>query len=131
MKAGNTPSPRSPNATKSLPSDRRRELRGHQPAAQAVQTKPLPPKETIQVKAIRPERDHLEIHFPRVTGYRVELPEDRLEAVFDEDSTLVLTPELVGATETQASDNIGETFSTSSSRSKVTGAKLPGKRRPP
>ena len=76
--------------------------------AQAVQTKPQPPKETIQVKAMRPERDHLEIRFPRITGYRVELPEDRLEASFNEDSTLVLTPELVGATETQASGIIGE-----------------------
>jgi len=76
--------------------------------AQAVTTKPQPPKETIQVKAMRPERDALEIRFPRVTGYRVELPDERLEATFDEDSTLTLTPELVGATETQASGIIGE-----------------------
>jgi type III restriction enzyme len=33
------------------------------------------PRETIQVKAMRPERDALEIRFPRVEGYRVELPE--------------------------------------------------------
>jgi type III restriction enzyme len=33
------------------------------------------PRETIQVKAVRPDRDHLEIRFPRVKGYRVELPE--------------------------------------------------------
>jgi len=33
-----------------------------------------PPRETIQVKAIRPDRDSLEIRFPRVAGYRVELP---------------------------------------------------------
>ena len=32
----------------------------------------------VQVKAIRPERDALEIRFPRVEGYRVELPEERL-----------------------------------------------------
>jgi len=76
--------------------------------AQAVQSKPQPPKETIQVKAMRPERDHLEIRFPRVTGYRVELPDERLEADFNDDSTLILTPELVGATETQAAGIIGE-----------------------
>ena len=76
--------------------------------AQAVATKPQKPKETIQVKAMRPERDALEIRFPRVTGYRVELPDERLEAEFNDDSTLVLTPELVGATETQASGIIGE-----------------------
>jgi len=50
---------------------------------------------------MRPERDALEIKFPRVQGYRVELPEERLDAVFHEDSVLTLTPELVGATETQ------------------------------
>jgi type III restriction enzyme len=76
--------------------------------AQAVATKPQKPKETIQVKAMRPERDALEIHFPRVSSYRVELPDDRLEAEFNDDSTLILTPELVGATETQASGIIGE-----------------------
>ena len=31
---------------------------------------------------MRPERDHLEIRFPRVAGYRVELPEERLTAEF-------------------------------------------------
>ncbi len=40
---------------------------------------PQPPRETIQVKAVRPERDALEIRFPRVDGYRVELPEERLD----------------------------------------------------
>ena len=32
---------------------------------------PSPPKETVQVRAVRPDRDHLEIRFPRVEGYRV------------------------------------------------------------
>ena len=45
---------------------------------------------------MRPERDALEIQFPRVEGYRVELPEERLEAVFDSGSMLTLTPDLVG-----------------------------------
>jgi type III restriction enzyme len=66
------------------------------------------PRETIQVKAMRPERDHLEIRFPRVLGYRVDLPEERLSAEFNEDSVLELTPELVGATETQNSGIIGQ-----------------------
>ncbi len=76
--------------------------------AQAVNVKPQAPRETIQVKAMRPERDSLAIRFPRVTGYRIELPDERLEADFTDDSTLVLTPELVGATETQAAGIIGE-----------------------
>lgn len=76
--------------------------------AKPVIAPPQPPRETIQVKAIRPERDHLEIRFPRVVGYRVELPEERLTAEFNDDSVMELTPDLVGATETQNSGIIGE-----------------------
>ncbi len=76
--------------------------------AKPVVAPPQPPRETIHVKAIRPERDHLEIRFPRIAGYRVELPEEKLSAVFNEDSVLELTPELIGATETQNSGIIGE-----------------------
>ena len=75
--------------------------------AKPVVAPPQPPRETIQVKAVRPDRDHLEIRFPRVAGYRVELPEERLTADFNEDSTLELTPDLVGATETRNSGIIG------------------------
>jgi type III restriction enzyme len=77
--------------------------------AKPVIAPPKPPRPTVQVKAVRPERDHLEIRFPRVEGYRVELPEERIEAKFDDDSILVLTPELVGPSITQNSGIIGET----------------------
>ncbi|WP_043113661.1 BPTD_3080 family restriction endonuclease [Solimonas soli] len=70
---------------------------------------PQKPRETIQVKAVRPERDHLEIRFPRVQGYRVEMQDEQLTAEFNEDSILELTPDLVGATETRNSGIIGET----------------------
>ncbi len=70
---------------------------------------PQRPRETIQVKAIRPDRDALEIRFPRVEGYRVELPEERLEATFNKDSILDLTPDLVGASITVNSGIIGQT----------------------
>jgi type III restriction enzyme len=76
--------------------------------AKPVVAPPQPPRETINVKAVRPERDALEIRFPRVMGYRVELPDERLTAQFNEDSRLELTPELVGATTTQNSGIIGE-----------------------
>lgn len=76
--------------------------------AKPVIAPPQPPRETIQVKAVRPDRDALEITFPRVEGYHVELPEERLTARFNEDSTLELTPDLVGATETRNSGIIGE-----------------------
>ena len=76
--------------------------------AKPVVAPPQPPRETIQVKAVRPDRDELEIRFPRVEGYRVELPTERLTAEFNADSVLELTPDLVGATETQNSGIIGE-----------------------
>jgi type III restriction enzyme len=76
--------------------------------ARPVVAPPQPPRETIQVKAITPERDACEIRFPRVEGYRVELPEERLEASFNDDSTLVLTPDLVGPSMTRNEGIIGE-----------------------
>ncbi len=76
--------------------------------AKPVIAPPQPPRKTIQVKAMRPERDHLEIRFPRVEGYRVELPEERLEAEFTDDSILTLSPDLVGPSITRNSGIIGE-----------------------
>lgn len=76
--------------------------------AKPVVSPPQPPRETIQVKAIRPERDALEIRFPRVTGYRVELPEERLTAEFSPDHLLELTPDLVGPSVTHNTGIIGE-----------------------
>ncbi|MGA2663155.1 MAG: DEAD/DEAH box helicase family protein, partial [Verrucomicrobiota bacterium] len=76
--------------------------------AKPVIAPPQPPRDTVQVKAIRPERDALEIRFPRVEGYRVELPEERLTASFNEDSILELSPDLVGPSITRNSGIIGE-----------------------
>ena len=76
--------------------------------AKPVVVKPQPPRQTIHVKAVRPERDELEIRFPRVAGYRVELPEERLKATFGPDDTLELTPDLIGATQTENAGIIGE-----------------------
>lgn len=76
--------------------------------AKPVIVLPQPPQPTIQVKAMRPERDHLEIRFPHVQGYRVELPEERLAAEFNEDSVLELTPDLVGPSITKNAGIIGE-----------------------
>lgn len=76
--------------------------------AKPVVSAPQPPRETIQVKAICPERDALEIRFPRVEGYRVDLPEERLTAKFTNDSVLELTPDLIGPSITQNSGIIGK-----------------------
>ena len=76
--------------------------------AKPVVAPPQPPRQTIQVKAVRPDRDQLVIQFPRVQGYRVELPEERLTAEFNTDSILQLTPDLVGPSVTQNAGIIGE-----------------------
>jgi len=76
--------------------------------AKPVVAPPQPPRETVQVRAVCPERDALEIRFPRVDGYRVELPEDRLTARFNADSILELSPDLVGPSITRNSGIIGE-----------------------
>ena len=76
--------------------------------AKPVVSKPQKPRPTVHVKAMRPERDSLEIRFPRVEGYRVELPEEEIQAEFNDDSVLTLTPQIVGPTITQNSGIIGE-----------------------
>jgi len=76
--------------------------------AKPVVSVPRPPRETIQVRAVSPERDALEIRFPRVSGYRVELREEQLTAEFNEDSVLRLTPDLVGPSNTRDQGIIGE-----------------------
>lgn len=76
--------------------------------AKPVIASPQAPCEIVQVKAVRPERDALEIRFPRVEGYRVELPRERLTAEFNQDSILELTPNLVGPSETRNAGIIGE-----------------------
>jgi type III restriction enzyme len=75
--------------------------------ARPVVAPPQPPRETIQVRAMRPERDALEIRFPHVQGYRVELPEERLTAEFTDDAVLALTPDLVGPSLTRNAGIIG------------------------
>jgi len=76
--------------------------------AKPVVAPPQPPRETVHVRAVRPERDHLEITFPNVAGYRVELPEEHLSASFNDESVLELTPDLVGPSITRNSGIIGE-----------------------
>jgi type III restriction enzyme len=77
-------------------------------AAKPVVAPPAKPRETIRVHAVSPDRDALEITFPRVDGYRVELPDELLNANFGPDSVLELTPDLVGPSVTKNQGIIGE-----------------------
>ena len=69
---------------------------------------PKPPPITVHVQAISPERDHLEIVFPNVRGYRVELPRERLDVEFNDESIYVLSRDLVGPTINKNQGIIGE-----------------------
>ena len=77
-------------------------------SSKAVLADPVKPRETIRVHAVKPERNHLEIRFPRVTGYRVEPPGTVLRAAFDDDSTLRLSPDIVGPSVTSNAAVIGQ-----------------------
>ncbi len=76
--------------------------------AKPVPSKPTEPVDVITVKAVRPDRDALEIRFPRVDGYRTELPDEVLTATFSPDSTLELNPLLVGPSVTRMAGIIGK-----------------------
>ncbi|MBH0114370.1 DEAD/DEAH box helicase family protein [Novosphingobium sp. YJ-S2-02] len=75
-----------------------------QPVVAPIRT----PPDMERVHALTPDRDSSEIRFPRVDGYRTEMPQDVIRAEFTPDSLLELTPELVGATETVNSGIVGE-----------------------
>jgi type III restriction enzyme len=76
--------------------------------AKPVVAPPQKPRETVHVHAISPERDACEIRFPRVEGYRVELPQEKLTASFTDDSTLTLDPGMIGPSHTLNEGIIGE-----------------------
>ena len=66
-------------------------------ASSPQEAKPTKPKPVTRVHAIK-ERRELEIIFPRVSGYRRDLPSEKLEAVFTADSRLEITPADIGPT---------------------------------
>ena len=69
---------------------------------------PLDRQRKLPASPLSKNAPQLEIVFPRVAGYRVDLPEERLTANFTEDSTFVLTPEMVGPGQTLMEGIVGE-----------------------
>ena len=67
-----------------------------------------PPKPSVRVHPVSPERDHLMIEYPRVAGYRVELPDEYLSAHFTNDSELHLTVDRLGPSITVNNGIIGK-----------------------
>jgi type III restriction enzyme len=76
-------------------------------ASEAVRIKKTPPKPVTRVFAVK-ERASLAIRFPRVAGYRTELPGDRFDAYFTGDSKLVVDPPLVGPSKARLEGVVGE-----------------------
>lgn len=76
-------------------------------AAQAIQVTPKTPREIVNVRAMSPERDAREITFPRLDGYRIELPNERLDADIAALEPYVLTPEKVGPCEVTMQGIVG------------------------
>jgi len=74
---------------------------------------PLPPKPAIEVRSV-PGREHFRIEFPRVTGYRIEMPDEELYFDAQATGTYVVRPDtvplttevagIVGAGETHRND---------------------------
>jgi type III restriction enzyme len=64
-------------------------------------------KPVLVVQSVKEKAD-LRIEFPRLTGYRFELPTEHLQATFDGHSNLVLSPQEV-ATRTQVDPIVGRT----------------------
>ena len=60
----------------------------------AVRGTPRPPKPVLVVQAM-PDRANLRIEFPRVVGYRYEMPAEHLTATFDGSSILALSTQEV------------------------------------
>ena len=77
-------------------------------AGGAVSAPTPPPRLTVRVHAIKPDRDACKIRFPKVKGYHVEPPREELAVQFNDDSTLELTPELVGPSITRNEGIVGE-----------------------
>ena len=75
--------------------------------AGAVRAMPTEPKVATHVYAV-PQRAELEITFPRVEGFRVDLPSENLRAAFDENLRLPLSPREVGPCEVLMQGIVGE-----------------------
>ena len=79
--------------------------------AKPVVVKPSAPRPITRVQAVKERvaiKPELEIVFPRVEGYRVDLPEERITATFNEDSRLVVSPEDIGPSRVTMQGIVGQ-----------------------
>lgn len=79
--------------------------------AKPVVVKPPSPKMVTRVQAVKERvatKPELEIEFPRVEGYRVDLPDERITAQFTEDSRLIVSPADIGPSRVEMSGIVGQ-----------------------
>lgn len=76
--------------------------------AKPVIAKPTAPKATVRVQAMKERERDLEIRYPRVEGYRVEMPEERIAAEFNDDSRLTIDPSSIGPTKVLMEGIVGQ-----------------------
>jgi type III restriction enzyme len=80
--------------------------------AKPIVVKPVAPRNVTRVQAVKERvaaNPELEITFPRVEGYRVDLPEERITAEFTEDSRLVVDPSMIGPSQVTMQGIVGAT----------------------
>ncbi len=75
--------------------------------AEPVKAPVRKPAKVTRVAAVK-GRAALEIRFPRVDGYRYDLPDERITANFTDDSRFTLTPQNVGPCEVRNEGIVGE-----------------------
>ena len=75
--------------------------------AEPVKAPVKKPSNITRVAAVK-GREALEIRFPRVDGYRYDLPDERITAQFSDDSRFVLSPDNVGPCEVRNEGIVGE-----------------------
>lgn len=79
--------------------------------AKPVVVKPTAPKVVTRVQAVKERiatKPDLEIAFPRVEGYRVDLPDERITAEFTEDSRLRVDPSMIGPSRVTMQGIVGQ-----------------------
>ena len=68
----------------------------------------MPPRKITTVRALSPERDDVEIRFPNVDGYRVNLSTSKLTAVWKPEHDFTLSPDVVGPCKVRNEPVVGE-----------------------
>ena len=76
--------------------------------AKATPSKPVQPRKITTVHALSPERDNVEIRFPLLDGYRVDIGDKTIKAEWKPEHDFVLSPDVVGPCKVKNEPVVGE-----------------------